>query len=316
MHHGSLSVVKTNAKCVEFTFTLTPGAEFKTDIKSTGFDHIKPVTLPKSKNTIRLSGDGKDGGTDTILIVDADNNILNYMSMLFSPMYNVVTASNGVTGFDKAVATLPDLIITEISMPKRDGLAMCRQLKANVDTCHIPIVVLSVEDSMPRRMECAESGGDLFIPKPFDFKYLSLMVKNLLQQRKMLQNKFGNDVILPEGQLASISERDLLRRVTAVIKKRMSDPNLNVETLSEEIGMSRGHLQRKFKAITGQNPNEFIRITRLNTAAELLLNKDISIKEIAVMTGFGSQSYFCTIFLKQFNISPKQYRMQGRPIDE
>ncbi len=315
MHHGSLTVVKKNEKCVEFTFTLTPGTEFKTDIKSTGFEHIKPVTLPKSKNTIRLSGDGKDGGTDTILIVDADNNILNYMSMLFSPLYNVETASNGVTGFDKAVATLPDLIITEISMPKRDGLAMCRQLKANVDTCHIPVVVLSVEDSMTRRMECAESGGDLFISKPFDFKYLSLMVKNLLQQRKMLQNKFGNDVILPEGQLASISERDLLRRVTAVIKKRMSDPNLNVETLSEEIGMSRGHLQRKFKAITGQNPNEFIRITRLNSAAELLLNKDISIKEIAVLTGFGSQSYFCTIFLKQFNISPKQYRMQGRPLD-
>ena len=316
LHHGSISVAKSGNKGVEFSITLTPGTEFKSDNITTGFEHIKPVTLPKAKNTLRVSGDGKEGGSDTVLIVDSDNNILNYMSALLSPLYNVETASNGMTGFDKAVATLPDLIITAISMPKKDGLEMCRQLKDNFDTCHIPIVVLSVEDSVQRRMECAQSGGDLFIAKPFDFQYLSLMVKKLLEQRKMLKNKFGSDVVLPEGRLASIPERDLLKRVIAVIKKRMSDPNLNVETLSAEIGMSRGHLQRKFKAITGQNPNEYIRETRLNTAAELLLNKDISIKEIADITGFGSQSYFCTLFLKQFNISPKQYRSQGRSSEE
>ncbi len=312
LHHGTVEVSHFGANGIEFTVKLTSGAEFKSDVSNTKFEHLKPVALPKGKNMLRVSGDGKEGGAETVLIVDSDTNILNYMSALLSPLYNVETASNGKTGLDKAMATLPDLIITEIPMPKMDGLTMCRSLKENNDTCHIPVIVLSVNDSVNSRIECAESGGDLFIAKPFDFKYLSLMVNKLIEQRKMLRNKYSNESMLPEGRISSIQERDLLKRVSAVINKRLSDPNLNVETLSEEIGMSRGHFQRKFKSITGQNPNEFIRTIRLNTAADLLLNKDISIKEIADITGFGSQSYFCTLFLKQFNISPKQYRSQGR----
>ena len=316
MHHGSVSVSSYGSNGIQLSITLTNGAELKSEESSTKFEHLKPLTLPKGKNILRVSGDGKDGGTETVLIVDSDNNILNYLSALLSPLYNVETASNGKTGLDKAIATMPDLIITEIPMPKMDGLTMCRSLKDNIDTCHIPVVVLSVNDSVQSRIECAESGGDLFIAKPFDFKYLSLMVNKLLNQRKMLRKKYCNESLLPEGSIPSLQERDLLTRVTAVINKRLSDPNLNVETLSEEIGMSRGHFQRKFKAITGQNPNEYIRTIRLNTAADLLLNKDISIKEIADVTGFGSQSYFCTLFLKQFNISPKQYRSQGHSKEE
>ena len=308
MHNGKVEVSHFGANGIELTVLLTSGAEFKSDVSNTKFEHLKPVVLPKGKNMLRVSGDGKEGGSETVLIVDSDTNILNYMSALLSPLYNVETASNGKTGLDKAMATLPDLIITEIPMPKMDGLTMCRSLKENNDTCHIPVIVLSVNDSVQSRIECAESGGDLFIAKPFDFKYLSLMVNKLIEQRKMLRSKYSNESLLPEGRISSIQERDLLKRVSAVINKRLSDPNLNVETLSEEIGMSRGHFQRKFKSITGQNPNEYIRTVRLNTAADLLLNKDISIKEIADITGFGSQSYFCTLFLKQFNVSPKQYR--------
>ena len=315
MHHGSVNVSRNGDSGIVFSITLTPGNEFKSDIQTNSFEHLKPVVLPKTKNSLRVSGDGKEGGTETVLIIDSDNSILNYMSALLSPLYNVETASTGKTGLDKALATLPDLVVTEINMPKMDGLTMCRHLKDNFETCHIPVIVLSVNDSLQSRIESAESGVDLFIAKPFDFKYLSLMVNKLIEQRKTLKNKFSNNILIPEGRIATISERDLLKRVTMVINKRMSDPNLNVETLSDEIGMSRGHFQRKFKSLTGQNPNEFIRITRLNTAAELLLNKDISIKEIADITGFGSQSYFCTLFLKQFNISPKQYRSQGRSSD-
>ena len=311
LHHGSVIASKFGENGIMFAIRLTPGTEFKTNILADSFEHLKPVVLPKSKNSLRVSGDGKEGGTETVLIVDSDNSILNYMSALLSPLYNVETASNGKTGLDKALATLPDLVITEINLPKLDGLSMCRNLKKNFDSCHIPVMVLSVNDSLQTRIECAESGVDRFISKPFDFRYLSMIVTKLIEQRKVLKNKYSNNISLPEGRITSIGERDLLQRVTLVINKRLSDPNLNVETLSDEIGMSRGHFQRKFKSITGQNPNEFIRITRLNTAAELLLNKDRSIKEIADITGFGSQSYFCTSFLKQFNISPKQYRLQG-----
>ena len=312
LHHGSVTAEKFGDHGIAFILRLSAGTEFKSNLRTTSFEHLKPVVLPKTKNSLRVSGDGKEGGTETVLIVDSDQSILNYMSALLSPLYNVETASNGKTGLDKALATLPDLVITEINLPKLDGLSLCSQLKENFDTCHIPVIVLSVNDSLQSRIECTENGVDMFIAKPFDFKYLSLMVNKLIEQRKTLKNKFSNNIPIPEGRITSINERDLLKRVSVVINKRMSDPNLNVETLSDEIGMSRGHFQRKFKAITGQNPNEYIRITRLNTAAELLLNKDISIKEIADITGFGSQSYFCTLFLKQFNISPKQYRILGR----
>lgn len=315
LHHGSVTAEKFGDHGIAFILRLSAGTEFKSNLRTTSFEHLKPVVLPITKNSLRVSGDGKEGGTETVLIVDSDQSILNYMSALLSPLYNVETASNGKTGLDKALATLPDLVITEINLPKLDGLSLCSQLKENFDTCHIPVIVLSVNDSLQSRIECTENGVDMFIAKPFDFKYLSLMVNKLIEQRKTLKNKFSNNIPIPEGRITSINERDLLKRVSVVINKRMSDPNLNVETLSDEIGMSRGHFQRKFKAITGQNPNEYIRITRLNTAAELLLNKDISIKEIADITGFGSQSYFCTLFLKQFNISPKQYRIQGGVAD-
>lgn len=315
LHHGSVTAEKFGDHGIAFILRLSAGTEFKSNLRTTSFEHLKPVVLPKTKNSLRVSGDGKEGGTETVLIVDSDQSILNYMSALLSPLYNVETASNGKTGLDKALATLPDLVITEINLPKLDGLSLCSQLKENFDTCHIPVIVLSVNDSLQSRIECTENGVDMFIAKPFDFKYLSLMVNKLIEQRKTLKNKFSNNIPIPEDRITSINERDLLKRVSVVINKRMSDPNLNVETLSDEIGMSRGHFQRKFKAITGQNPNEYIRITRLNTAAELLLNKDISIKEIADITGFGSQSYFCTLFLKQFNISPKQYRIQGGVAD-
>ncbi len=312
IHHGNLVANKIGDNGMELTITLTPGIEFKNNATNTTFEYIRPVALPKVKNSMRVSGDGKDGGSETLLIVDADTNILNYLSTLFSSLYNVETASNGQTGLDKAVATLPDLVITDISMPKMDGLQMCRNLKNNCDTCHIPVLVLSVQDSAQSRMECIENDVDMFVPKPFDFKYLDLSVKRLLERRKMLRNSYSNEIPIPDGRIATIAERDLLKRVTAVIKKRLSDPTLNVETLSDEVGVSRGHLQRRFKAITGQNPNEYIRTTRLNAAAELLANKDISIKEIVDITGFGSQSYFCTLFLKHFNISPKQYRSQTK----
>lgn len=122
------------------------------------------------------------------------------MSALLLPLYNVETASNGKTGLDKAVATLPDLIITEIPMPKMDGLTMCRSLKENSDTCHIPVIVLSVNDSVQSRIECAESGGDLFIAKPFDFKYLSLMVNKLIEQRKMLEKSIVTNHFYQKGE--------------------------------------------------------------------------------------------------------------------
>ena len=232
LHHGSVSAEKYGDNGIVFILRLTPGAEFKSDLHTDSFEHLKPVVLPKSKNSLRVSGDGKEGGTETVLIVDSDNSILNYMSALLSPIYNVETASNGKTGLDKALATLPDLVITEINLPKLDGLSMCRHLKDNYDSCHIPVMVLSVNDSLQTRFDCAESGVDMFISKPFDFKYLSMIVTKLIEQRKVLKNKFSNDIPLPEGRITSIGERDLLQRVTQVINKRLSDPNLNVETLS------------------------------------------------------------------------------------
>lgn len=316
MHHGIISVSSQVGKGTAFTIMLTDGEEFKQESsESVDYNHIKLTSDidDNRQNTLmpEINIDVnkiKDTEKPTLLIVEDNPDIRQYLSNGLSKLYDIKTASDGREGLEITRNSLPDLVITDIMMPGIDGIEMCRIIKTEIDTCHIPVIMLTAKSSEEQRIEGLQTGADSYIPKPFNPKHLLVRIEKLLELRKTLREKFGKDVKFEAEQTAiTVPDRDLLKKVTSIIKKRISDPQLSVETLSEEIGISRGHLQRKLKSLTGQNPNEFIRIIRLKQAAEILTEKDVTIAEVADMVGFSSQSYFSTSFTKQFNISPKQY---------
>jgi len=314
MHNGIISVSSEVGRGTAFTIMLTDGQEFK-DMASSEpeYSHIGllDVVEQRSNDIVPESEKAKTEVPESkpsILVVEDNDDIREYLNTGLSPLYNITTACNGKEGLDTARQTIPDLVITDITMPVMDGIEMSRTLKTDIETCHIPIIMLTAKSSEEQRIEGLETGADSYIPKPFNPKHLLVRIEKLLELRKTLREKFGNDIGFEAEQTAiTVPDRDLLKKVTSVIKKRISDSSLSVETLAEEVGISRGHLQRKLKSLTGQNPNEFIRIIRLKQAAEILSEKDVSIAEVSEMVGFNSQSYFSTAFTKQFNISPSQY---------
>lgn len=318
MHHGIISVSSVLGKGTAFTIMLTNGEEFKDEAKPMDvYQHIAPeydnniLYKPSENSTSTLSGSPNNTNTKySILIVEDNADIRNYLQQTLSPQYEILTASNGTDGLNISRQKLPDLVITDIMMPGIDGIELCRTLKTDIETCHIPIIMLTAKSTEEQRIEGLETGADSYIPKPFNIRHLWVRIEKLLELRKTLREKFGNEIGFEAYQTGvTTPDRDLLKKVTSVIQKRISDSALSVETLAEDVGISRGHLQRKLKSLTGQNPNEFIRIIRLKQAAEILADKqNITISEVADMVGFSSQSYFSTAFTKQFNISPSQYK--------
>ncbi|MCQ2252642.1 MAG: response regulator [Bacteroidales bacterium] len=323
MHHGIISVSSQEGVGTAFTIMLTDGEEFS-NMETSNADTYSHISLgavieeDTEAETEQPADTAEDAATATtppqpgircsLLIVDDNQEIKDYLASSLGKTYDVKTAMDGNEGLKIAKETLPDLVITDIMMPGLNGIELCKILKSDIETCHIPVIMLTAKSSEEQRIEGLETGADSYIPKPFNPKHLMVRIQKLLELRKTLREKFGNDISFETEQAGiTIPDRDLLKKVTSVIKKRISDSKLSVETLAEEVGISRGHLQRKLKSLTGQNPNEFIRIIRLKQAAEILLENDVTIAEVADMVGFNSQSYFSTAFTKQFNISPSQY---------
>ena len=306
MHHGIISVSSSLGKGTAFTVMLSNGIEFKDLVrKNENYAHIKYDILPEEN---QMPENENSGTLSTVLVIEDNEEIRTYLKELLGKNYEVKTAEDGEKGLETIKETLPDLIITDIMMPKVDGITLTKTVKNDIETCHIPVIMLTAKGTENQRIEGLETGADSYIPKPFNPKHLLVRVSKLLELRRTLKEKFSGEIKFEAEQTAvTVPDRTLLKKVTSVIKARLADPQLSVETLSEEVGLSRGHLQRKLKNLTGQNPNEFIRIIRLKQAAEILAAKDVTVSEVADMVGFSSQSYFSTAFTKQFNISPSQY---------
>lgn len=318
MHKGAIEVSSELGKGTTFTITLTDGEEFKDTNKDTSsYQHLSAASyfdrdkLPQAATAADNTGDSKPAASrHTLLVIEDNADIRQYLRDQLSKDYIVKTATDGDEGLQLARTTLPDLVITDITMPHMSGTDLCRTLKTDIETCHIPVIMLTAKSSELQRIEGLENGADSYITKPFNPRHLLVRIEKLLELRKTLRDKFMNEIGFEAVQTAvTTTDRDLLKKVTDTIRKRISDTSLSVETLAEDVGLSRGHLQRKLKNLTGQNPNEFIRTIRLKFAADLLAEKqELSIAEIAEMAGFNSQSYFSTAFTKQFNISPSQYK--------
>ncbi len=222
--------------------------------------------------------------------------------------YNVMEAGDGAEGLQIAIEQLPDLVITDLMMPKMDGVELCEKLKTDERTSHIPVIMLTAKTSVEDRIEGLETGADDYLTKPFNIKELRVRVKNLIKQRQKLRERFRKELLLEPREIAVTSaDERFLKQTLDIIEKNMSDEDFSVEQLGSELAMSRMQLFRKIKALTDQAPSEFIRTIRLKRAALLIKSNFGNLAEITYEVGFNHPSYFAKCFRELFGVAPSEY---------
>ena len=223
----------------------------------------------------------------------------------------MLEAGNGREGILLAREHLPDITVSDVMMPEMDGIEFCRKIKSGELTCHIPVILLTAKASKESRLEGLETGADDFITKPFDGEELIVRVNNLITQRIRLKERFRMEFEKSPDMDSTVRlsmDQQFLQKATDIIEKHLSDPDFSVKLLSQEMALSRVQLHRKLTAIVNRNATDFIRIYRLNKAAEMLARKTATISEIAYDVGFSSPSYFSECFKKQYGVSPSEYK--------
>lgn len=246
----------------------------------------------------------------TIIIVEDDDEIRNYLMAELSSTYRTLSYPNGTDALPAILREIPQLVISDIMMPGMDGTTLCAKVKANVNTNHIPVILLTAKTRDEDRLEGLESGADLYITKPFNMDIMRRSISNLLSTRKLMQNKFTGKEDLSEQvdevQMETADEK-LLTRIMTVINANLNNSDLNIDMICTEVGISRVHLHRKMKELTNQTPHDFIRNLRLKQAARLLSKKGQSITEVMYRCGFNSATSFSTMFKKMYGLSPRDY---------
>lgn len=326
-HHGEITV--QSQKDVGSVFVVTiPSGEDKFAGDSNVEWQAEPVgntevpedsdsagTVCSTEKTGMTAGDDISVHDDRplILIVEDQAELRENLVSFFAAFYNVTEAADGQDGLEKTRSLDPTLIISDVMMPRMSGTEMCRSIKADLKTCHIPVILLTALDAQSSRMEGLNSNADDYVTKPFDSELLLARVDNLLRNRRLLQNQFEQRPI-DEVDMSVVNplDRELLKRVTAFVEQHIDDPELDIPMVSREVGMSLSLFFNKFKAVTGMTPNNFILRQRLQTAATLLeKSPHLSITEIAEKCGFATVVYFRRVFKKQYGVSPQQYRKEN-----
>ncbi|MEG1586746.1 MAG: response regulator, partial [Bacteroidales bacterium] len=245
-----------------------------------------------------------------MLIVEDNTSLRDMLSSIFGVFYTVVTAADGVEALEKVEEQQPSIILSDVMMPRMNGTELCKRIKGNMETCHIPVVLLTARIAIEHNLEGLGVGADDYITKPFNTETLISRCNNLVNGRILLQEKFsGQFATTPQMLATNALDKEFLDKATVVIDKYLSDPEFNVNLFSREMGIARTKLFMKIKAITGQTPNDFISTIRLKRGASLLVNHpEMSVTEVAELTGFGSPRYFSKCFKDYFKITPLMYR--------
>ena len=324
LHHGSIEVQSEPGQGSTFRVHLLTGNEHFTEEQLCKEQAGTPVTHTDRLEEESLQAllqeqepdhdeEGSENHRHKILIVE-DNKELNEMLVrIFGPFYTVVTAFDGKEGLEKARTEMPDIILSDVIMPKLSGVDLCRSIKNDFDTCHIPVVLLTAKTNIEHNLEGLRMGADDYISKPFNISILLSRCNNLVKSRIMLQEKFSRQ---PNADLSILAtnkqDKQFVDRVMKIVEQRMEDAAFNVDQLAAIIGISRTKLFTKFKNITGVTPGEFIMDARLKRAALLLRNNpEMSVAEIADKVGFSIPKYFSKCFKEKYHVAPVDYRKEN-----
>ena len=263
----------------------------------------------KEEETNRLDFDFITEGDKPLLLIIEDNfDVRNYIKGNLKKDYRITEAVDGKDGLNKSVTNLPDLIVSDVMMPEMDGFQLCEKLKTDERTSHIPLILLTAKATISDKLNGLETGADDYIMKPFEIEELSARIKNLIEQRKRIHEYFKKKGIfeLNEAKITSVDKK-LLQNVLNIINDNISDPSFGVESLAENLAVSRYVLYKKIISLTGESPVELIRRIKLLQAANLIENKFGNLSEIALEVGFNNPAYFSECFKKQFGVPPSQY---------
>lgn len=289
------------------------------DIKEKDDSYVTFVKEALQENTevIEEKTDEKNKTTKKykILVVDDESEIRDFLAMELHEEYEVYTAADGIEGFKSALNSIPDLIISDIIMPNMDGIELCEKIKSNINTSHIPIILLTAKETHEDRLAGLEVGANSYIPKPFDIRHLRIRIEQLIRYQEVVKEKFMKKVALvsgkkPNAETAPAMSGDdmLIQKIINYINENISDPDIKGESIANYVGMSRMNLHRKLKALVGLSSGDFIRTVRLENAKKELLNTNKTITEITYDLGFSSPSYFYICFVKKFGVSPTEFR--------
>ena len=263
------------------------------------------IDTEKVENESVESGDKKRG---TILIVEDNNEIRRYLSNGLADLFNTLEAGNGEEALEKLKDNEVDVIVTDVMMPVMDGIKLCKNVKQNIRTCHIPVIILSAKTDIKDQMEGLQMGADDYIPKPFSLAILTTKIQNMMRTRRRMRDKYAKSLeVEPEKITFNAMDEALLKRAMAIVEKNMDNIEFSTDEFAREMNMSRSNLHLKLKAITGESTIDFIRKIRFNEAAKLLKDGRYTVAEVSTMVGFNTPSYFATSFKKYFGCLPTEY---------
>ena len=319
LHHGSIQVESKPDMGSTFRVFLPIEKQAYRQNEIVDFSQKSDNETGQNEGRISLSepieeSQATDSSTEDkiqMLIVEDNPEMRAYITDYFKTSYSVVEAVDGKAGFDSAINIMPDIIISDLMMPVMDGIELCRKLKEDERTSHIPVILLSALAAIEDRIKGLETGADDYVAKPFNHAELQVRVQNLIDQRKVLFERFSNEIRLEASDIAASSvDVKFIDKLISIVERNMADPDLGVDQLTEELYLSRSQLHRKLKALTGQSATEFIRSIRLKRAARLFEQNTGSISETIYAVGFNNLSYFTRCFQRQFSLTPREYMKQ------
>jgi len=262
------------------------------------------------------NGETESNERELILVVEDNAEVREFLREQLSDDYLVITAENGKAGLAMAKDTIPDLIISDLMMPVMDGCRFCKEIRNNIRTSHIPVIMLTARAGLEDKIEGLETGADDFIIKPFISRELKARVRNLIHQRKILRDRFSTATIIKPSDISALPlDRIFIEKVIRFIESNFENPKFSVDSLSSELSISVSQLNRKLNALTGQPAGQLIRSMRLQRAADLLALNAGTVAQISYQLGFSDQAYFSRAFRKQFGCTPGEYKKEQKVQD-
>jgi signal transduction histidine kinase/ligand-binding sensor domain-containing protein/DNA-binding response OmpR family regulator len=319
LHHGKITVESIVNAGTVFKISLPMGDSHLSDQEMIAANepglneylHISADDYTSLKSS-SLSKKGNNLNSFQVLIVEDNIDLRNYLVDELNSFFNCYEVNNGREGLEMAIDLMPDIVISDIMMPEMDGYDLCKELKENIITSHIPVILLTAKSEPLDRISGYASGADAYISKPFRLDQLVAQINSLLENRLRLKEKFGTLKDFTKKSSNNTADQKFINRISEVVLKNLSNSRFGVVELSHELGVSRVHLHRKMKAISDISPNEFMRKIRLKEAAGMLLNNEGTISEICSKTGFNSLTYFSSSFKKYYNLSPREFIEKGK----
>ena len=327
IHHGTISVESEIEKGTSFTVIIPIDkesyAESEINIESSqelrkeGRTDIVDVDMEAWE---QHEGENVETTVNDIhlLLVEDNEELLYLMERILSRRYHVMMAKNGVEALELMKDNEVDIIVSDVMMPEMDGLELCRTIKGNLETSHIPIILLTAKNTAEDRIECYNAGANAYISKPFELKVLEARLDNFLMDKRTKQEEFRTDIEDINFNLldATDIDKEFLEKVIEVIQENLSSSTFDVIQLADALAMSKSSLYRKTKAIIGLSPVEFIRNVRLKQGVKMLRNKSISVSEVAYTCGFSNPKYFSTCFKEEFGVTPKEFQKADTKINK